>query len=378
VGRRGLPVVAAVVMVMAACSPSHRTATPHAHVVAVPSRPAPGRWAESTAGLQMLGADRGWAVGLACPGCQVPVDATGDGGRTWRRIASPVGAAAADAVFALSVGPGPQLWLWSRAHHNGLGSTVFRSLDGGASWSEIRGLGGILALAVSPSRVWAVEETCAPAGCADRVIVSADAGARWTTPAHQPRLVPDPDATQLVLRDDRVAWLLSATMTDGFALASTTDGGRTWASAGVPPKRCAGFPAVLAAADRSHLWFACAGNGATAQEQREVATSADGGRSWTVVQGSVVDGHLADLAAVSPTTAFIGQCRGSILRSVDGGRTWAEAIPRGEGAPLDGCVSPVDFVDPSHGWAAGQDPAGAWIVWRTSDGGRTWAAAPLG
>ena len=52
----------------------------------------------------------------------------------------------------------------------------------------------------------------------------------------------------------------------------------------------------MASADANHLWFACAGNGATIMERREVAHSDDGGRTWMVTLNEVVTGHLSDLA----------------------------------------------------------------------------------
>ncbi len=381
------PVIAAAVVALAACSSSTRatapppaTTTPHTRLVPAASRPAPGPWDGSTAALQMLTDRTGWAVGFACPGCQVPIDATADGGITWRRIPSPIEAAAADAVFSLAAGAGQELWLWSRAHANSLGSALFHSADGGTSWYRVEGLAGIAALAVGPSATWAVEQSCplagAPADCTERLVTTRDGGATWAAPAAQPRTAPGADGVQLVLDGGR-AWVLSATFTTGFTLAATADDGATWSLLAAPPHDCAGVPAVLAVAGPRRLWFACGGNGATVEERREVARSADGGLTWRVEYDAIATGHLSDLAAVSATTAFIGQCRGSILRSDDGGRTWAEAIPRAQGAPLDGCVSPVVFVGARDGWAAGETSRGGWIVWRTTDGGATWEPVPL-
>jgi photosystem II stability/assembly factor-like uncharacterized protein len=351
---------------------------PKTRLVAAKASLAPGQWAADIADMKMLTDLTGWAAGFTCPGCQTPLDITTDGGESWHRMPSPVGAAGTDAVFALSVGRGPQLWLWSRAYTNSLGSRLFRSLDGGRSWSEVVGLGGIFALAVEPSGVWAIEESCPLTGtvtnCTERLVTTEDGGATWQAPSAQPSVPVGADSVELVRIDDRHAWVLGSRFAAGFVLAATDDGGSSWMTDSTPPQSCAGVPFDLAAADVTHLWLGCGGNGATIQERREVATSDDGGQTWTVTQDAIVSGHLADLTAATPTTGFIGQCRGPLLESRDHGRTWAAAAPN---APLDGCVNPVEFLDPMHGWAGGQSATGAWGIWRTSDGGVTWAYATL-
>jgi photosystem II stability/assembly factor-like uncharacterized protein len=349
---------------------------PKTRLVPAPAGLAPGKWAADVADLKKLTDAEGWAVGFGCPGCQVPLDVTTDGGASWQRVPSPVRAAAADAVFGLSVGPGPQLWLWSRWNMNSLPSALFRSLDGGRTWSQVVGLGGIDALAVESDGVWAIEESCPLAGnladCTERLVITSDGGSTWAAPPAQPALPPGAAGVTLVRMDNEHAWVLSSQVPGGFALASTGDGGTTWTTDPPPPQLCAGIPFALAAADTVHLWLGCGGNGATIMERREVAVSDDSGRGWTVTQDAVVTGHFADIAVATPSTGFIGQCRGPLLQSHDHGHTWTTATPD---APLGGCVIPTQFLDPTHGWVAGQTADGMWIIWRTTDGGATWSYA---
>jgi photosystem II stability/assembly factor-like uncharacterized protein len=250
---------------------------------------------------------------------------------------------------------------------------MFRSVDGGRIWTQIVGLAGIDDISIEPSGVWAIERTCPTIGrfadCQSRLVVTTDGGSTWQAPVSQPQVPRSADGVQLVRIDDRHAWVLSSRFAGEFVLAATQDGGATWTTETPPPHDCAGIPFGVAAANASQLWVGCGGNGATIMEERETAVSDNGGRTWTATQAAVVVGHFADIAVASTTTAYIGQCRGPLLKSSDQGRTWTAATPD---APLDGCVEPVEFLNPSDGWAAGQTATGAWIIWRTTDGGQTW------
>jgi photosystem II stability/assembly factor-like uncharacterized protein len=68
-----------------------------------------------------------------------------------------------------------------------------------------------------------------------------------------------------------------------------------------------------------------------------------------------------------------------VVRTTDGGRTWAAASTPVPGGATAGLTS-LAFVDTLHGVALGGDVADATgrgpNVARTADGGRTWRAAP--
>jgi photosystem II stability/assembly factor-like uncharacterized protein len=72
---------------------------------------------------------------------------------------------------------------------------------------------------------------------------------------------------------------------------------------------------------------------------------------------------LSDVDFVNAETGWAVGGYGSVLSTVDGGRTWRSQ--RVGTTPLSG----VDFVDAEHGWAVGKGG----VVLVTSDGGRTWS-----
>ena len=136
---------------------------------------------------------------------------------------------------------------------------------------------------------------------------------------------------------------------------------------------CTDFLAQIAAADARHLWLACSGRGrdghGTAASSPAPTTAATAGASCST---RIVSGHLAQMWAISPSKAYIGQCRGPVIVTTDGGATWVAA---GD-FQIDGdrCVTPVVFTDEQHGYAGDTDTTrtGATRIWRTADAGRTW------
>jgi photosystem II stability/assembly factor-like uncharacterized protein len=70
--------------------------------------------------------------------------------------------------------------------------------------------------------------------------------------------------------------------------------------------------------------------------------------------------------------AWLTLDRGTLLHSTDGGRDWGVGIAARFINPGVGEVGPVQFVNRTHGWVAGQ--AGPLpMIYRTVDGGRHWA-----
>src|SRR5262249_42320565 len=158
----------------------------------------------------------------------------------------------------------------------------------------------------------------------------------------------------------------------------------TWSARQV---RCgiAARSVTLAAAPDAALLAVCAGQPGMGFQAKSAAQSVNGGRSWAVHApcppahlicrraGPLDFGYLAQIAAVSPGTAFLVGGRSSLLVTTDGGGHWRTVRP-----PLgdtSGGTSQVIFVNRRDGFALGDDfrNGEAPTIWRTTDGGRRWS-----
>lgn len=109
-----------------------------------------------------------------------------------------------------------------------------------------------------------------------------------------------------------------------------------------------------------------------------VLRTVDGGRSWTQVgPADTATLDFRDIEAFDARTAValsIGEGESSrIYRTTDGGRTWTEAFRNTEPAAFYNCLA---FFDSRHGLAVGDPVAGEFRVLSTSDGGRSWTRLP--
>jgi photosystem II stability/assembly factor-like uncharacterized protein len=164
---------------------------------------------------------------------------------------------------------------------------------------------------------------------------------------------------------DRTAFAVGATgleadapeFADYHHVAATGDGGRTWEYRPDPCQLT--VLERLAGDDAGHLWLICGGQGATAMEAKEVYRSDDGARHWRRMAATLTDhdvgkisasGGLDRLVAVSGTRAYLGLSRFTQIQTNDGGRSWRESFPD----PADDGAHPLNFVDPTHGWAVGR------------------------
>jgi photosystem II stability/assembly factor-like uncharacterized protein len=98
------------------------------------------------------------------------------------------------------------------------------------------------------------------------------------------------------------------------------------------------------------------------------AAPASEGTEWTY-QSSGVTTRLRGVSAVSDRVAWASGASGTILRTVDGGRTWqARAIPGAES--LD--FRDVDAVDARTAYVLSIGLGEASRIYKTTDGGATW------
>jgi len=98
-----------------------------------------------------------------------------------------------------------------------------------------------------------------------------------------------------------------------------------------------------------------------------VLRSEDGGRSWAPLP---VDGdHFRAIHFPTSSVGYIAGGAGTILKTEDGGRTW-EKLRNGGGIWESNVpFRAVFFTDEETGYLAGEKG----VVWKTEDGGRSWA-----
>ena len=217
------------------------------------------------------------------------------------------------------------------------------------------------------------------------VLRTTDGGAHWT-------LVPAPGGDSLQFRDvhavdSAVVWLLAAGPGARSRIYHTQDGGRSWTAQFVNRDSSAFYDCFAFWDERRAVAFSDAVDGAF-----QVLVTDDGGARWRPVpaadlppaqrgegafaaSGSCVVTAGADHAWIGTGAADTAR----VLRTTDGGRTWAAAVTPVPGGPTAGLAS-LAFLDTLHGVAVGGDVADATSrgpnAARTADGGRTWRPAP--
>jgi photosystem II stability/assembly factor-like uncharacterized protein len=109
-----------------------------------------------------------------------------------------------------------------------------------------------------------------------------------------------------------------------------------------------------------------------------VLRTIDGGRTWQARRVPGADGlDFRDVDAVSADLAHvlsIGPGDASrIYQTEDGGATWVE---RFRNADPEAFFDALTFADARHGAAVSDSVGGRFVIRQTSDGGRTWTAVP--
>jgi photosystem II stability/assembly factor-like uncharacterized protein len=218
-------------------------------------------------------------------------------------------------------------------------------------------------------------------GANGTVIRTADGGLTW-------QRLTVPGAEKLDFRDvDAVsaqeAFVLSIGPGEQSRIFRTSDAGATWVEQFVNKDPKAFFDAMA-------FWDATRGVAVSdsVDGQFVILTTADGGATWTRVPAAALppalpnEGFFAasgtNVAVLPPNHVWVGTGaahESRVLRSSDGGRTWALAKTPLASGPSSGIFS-IAFADPSHGIVVGGDYKAESAISDnaavTTDGGATW------
>ncbi len=251
---------------------------------------------------------------------------------------------------------------------------VFASGDGGGSWRAVASPPDVdpnAVAAVGPDRVWVVGDVRDPGGqepfeLVAAVIASSDGGATW----RRQRVPPLASLSDVVFADARHGWALGGEGPDFKSVVLVTDdGGAHWRRQLTPPgRRLSGIACV----DRRRLWISAGQSNADPQKTyaSSILATTDGGDTWKQ-QYAAPSGSLTDVCFVDGDHGWAVGIHGTILQTTDGGATW-----RPQQAPPNAqTLSAVSFSDAEHGWIVAEKSA----LLATSDGGSTWTVVkPLG
>jgi len=289
------------------------------------------------------------------------------------------------------------------------GPGLLASHDGGRSWSRVSEPGTVAALAPAGRSAWLLRQNCTagrtspPVHCRVRLLLSADGGRSWRPSAAQPVTAAFPMAsTRYAEAYQGQDWLVRTGRLTGYVLLPppagtagpaaraplfyTADGGRSWRRSSIPCGRPTSSVTMTAVPGSTALAAVCAGlpGGAAGPHQvKTVATSADGGRTWTTHRPCPLDinkglncqlewGYIGDIAAPRAGTIYMTGTAIALEVSTDGGEHWRFVRPEPGGSGAD--TTQVRFFSPADGFLVGLDlhrdqtPA----IWHTADGGVTW------
>lgn len=257
------------------------------------------------------------------------------------------------------------------------GNGMFRSTDGGASWTPINtGLGTIdrvEAIAIQPATtegaspvlLIGVLKTGGP-----NLFRSTDLGDTWSDATTG--LVSTTAVVKSIVFDPSAPLVAYAALNAGGVFKSL-DGGQTWsdASSGLLTD-CGGVPCALDVAidpvTPSTLYAAL-------PTDLEVYKTENGGMSWTTTSA----GFSAERLALRPNDPDTVYCNGSLaglIRSSNGGDTW-DTLTGNPGLPSGGIyrallAGPADL----ELWMVADDLDE--LVYRSLDGGDTWTETDTG
>ncbi len=203
-----------------------------------------------------------------------------------------------------------------------LGGRLFRSDDGGASWSELTawaGLGQATEIVLSP-QFW-TDQTIFMA-TAEGVFRSQDGGESWESSTFG---LHDLAIQTLICAPDFASSEVLWAGTANGGLYRSRNGGRSWREmgSGLPDDTFTSLVAVPAEEGPAVLYLATVSAG--------LYRSTDDGVTWSQVASQPLEG-IACLVATGEQTLIAGTSAG-IFRSANGGVDW-QAMPGGEGVAL--------------------------------------------
>jgi len=248
----------------------------------------------------------------------------------------------------------------------GASSTILKTTNGGDTWEfQQSGTSGNLTSvsAVDAYTAWVADGT-------GTILKTANGGATW---------VPKGEGIASYLRNVSAVDAYTAWAANHQELFKTTDGGETWTT--IYETENVNLPGSVSifdicAVDSSNVWVVGSYKDGTT-EVSAIYKTGDGGKTW-VFQYSLPDvNYFRGVSAVDASTAWVISDNGTVLRTTDGGATWASP------GKVAGPFYAINAVNATTAWATTAcwggpqvEPSGA--IYKTTDGGATWVSQRSG
>ena len=283
----------------------------------------------------------------------------------WQELAaSPYNSYRSEDVFFI----GQRGWSVSGAG----GGRASRTLDGGTTWSAPLALNGYLrATAFATPEVGWIGVLFSPV----QLYETRNGGATYTdvTSRIQPALPAGMGLCGMWALDAQTVYAVGQYSTPAY-IVRTTNGGQTWTSRAMAPLVDALID--IRFFDAQH-GLATGGIGPYSDSRARIIGTNDGGATWTVrhtVEGLYGVGwkmtfptRMVGYASVERfTNDPDGETDAIVLKTVDGGQTWAEMR-----IPDAGSLQGIGFATPELGWISGRG-----LTSVTTDGGASWTRLP--
>jgi hypothetical protein len=285
-------------------------------------------------------------------------------------------------IEALAVDPLTPTTLYA-----GTDGGLFRSTDGGGSWSfvtmTVSGIPimetiiGVVAIdPKTPTTIYAASPYGPPGG---GLFKSTDAGATWTALKQGlPAYGTLPWVSILVIDPLTPTTLYAVAVASGFGNVSdvfkSTDGGASWTSASTGQPGTGVYSLAIAPTTPTSTLYATVapstGGGLG------VFKSTNGGTTWSVVNSGLIWSVAVDPAA--PTTVYAGNPNGPLYKSTDGGTSWTTITsPNNQfGNFLSTFAFGINLPIPSTIYASGVYESGG--VYKSMDAGTSWSTVSSG
>lgn len=323
--------------------------------------------------LHMLDELNGWGLTVNA------VVRTNDGGATWRDV-SPQGKTGFGYGVSTAFLNAAQAWVLLPEAADPLGSGIlYRSNDGGRTWTSIQVPFGSADLTFLDDQTgWAMAGLGVGAGSMGVAIYrSGDGGATWEQVyTNDPNLTNAAEGlplsgikNDLTPLDAQTAWVGGVIYApETFYFFTTGNGGRTWAEQPLPLPP--GMQGAEISIDAGPIFFSAQEGVLPVRFSGETSKTAfyvthDGGQSWGFL-ASMPGAGAVDFVSPSEGIFWTGE---QFFVTADGGASWTSVtadILFGES------FAGMDFVDARTGWVWTYDLTGQYGLYQTTDGGRTW------